>query len=349
VAGKGVLTDSNAVFNGLVTVTNGGVFDSIGGQNSFYNPVAVDRGGTFETTNGDFSVPWTIAAGGVMDVVGHANFDEPLTNSGTINLTNGVIGFTAYSTNDYGEVVNLSSGTINFFDTTLPGAVGSAVDGNGPLINEGQINFLTGQGYAGLIGGTSINSRIITAQEGPLVLEAIMGGSWTFAPSSSLRAGINSATNYGSFIYSTNFPSVVGAVTPGGAFGVTLANGYVPANGTVFNVLSYGSESENFSALDLPSTVRWQTLYGLTNLSVIVGAGAPRFDTFDLVKSNFILGGIGGAAGSNYVVLTSTNLSIPLGAWTALTTNVFDGGGDFHVTNPVSPTTPHQFFILQLR
>jgi hypothetical protein len=114
-------------------------------------------------------------------------------------------------------------------------------------------------------------------------------------------------------------------------------------------VLSYGSESENFSALDLPSTVRWQTLYGLTNLSVIVGAGAPRFDTFDLVKSNFILGGIGGAAGSNYVVLTSTNLSIPLGAWTALTTNVFDGGGDFHVTNPVSPTTPHQFFILQLR
>ena len=57
--------------------------------------------------------------------------------------------------------------------------------------------------------------------------------------------------------------------------------------------------------------------------------------------------GIGGLPGSNYVVLVSTNLSIPLTNWLALTTNTFDGTGQFHYTNNVNPAKPQQFFIFK--
>jgi len=55
-----------------------------------------------------------------------------------------------------------------------------------------------------------------------------------------------------------------------------------------------------------------------------------------------------GSPGSNYVVLASTNLILPFTNWTALTTNTFDGNGQLHFTNPVSPAKPRQFFIFKL-
>jgi hypothetical protein len=48
------------------------------------------------------------------------------------------------------------------------------------------------------------------------------------------------------------------------------------------------------------------------------------------------------------VVLASTNLALPLANWSALTTNTFDGSGQFHYTNHVSPAKPRQFFIFKL-
>jgi hypothetical protein len=58
--------------------------------------------------------------------------------------------------------------------------------------------------------------------------------------------------------------------------------------------------------------------------------------------------GIGGSPGSNYVVLASTNLTVPLTNWLALTTNTFDGSGQFRYTNHVNPAKPQQFFIFKL-
>ena len=47
-------------------------------------------------------------------------------------------------------------------------------------------------------------------------------------------------------------------------------------------------------------------------------------------------------------MLASTNLALALTNWTALTTNTFDGTGQFHYTNHVSPAKPRQFFIFKL-
>jgi hypothetical protein len=63
--------------------------------------------------------------------------------------------------------------------------------------------------------------------------------------------------------------------------------------------------------------------------------------------SRFIFGGNGGIAGSNYVVLTSTNLATPPPNWTAISTNRFDASGAFQTTNPINPGVPQLFYRLK--
>ena len=91
----------------------------------------------------------------------------------------------------------------------------------------------------------------------------------------------------------------------------------------------------------------WQSSYGSTNFTLVAGSGSPQFGVFNLSGTNLVFSGTGGSPGSNYVVLTSTNLTIPLTNWLALTTNTFDGSGQFHYTNNVSPVEPRQFFIFK--
>jgi hypothetical protein len=133
-----------------------------------------------------------------------------------------------------------------------------------------------------------------------------------------------------------------------GAFNATLNNGYVPTNGTIFNVLFYGSFTGSFTSLGLPSAVGWQSTYGSTNFTLMAGSAQPQFGTFNLSGTNLMFNGIGGSPGSNYVVLASTNLTVPLTNWLALTTNTFDGSGQFRYTNHVNPAKPQQFFIFKL-
>jgi hypothetical protein len=52
----------------------------------------------------------------------------------------------------------------------------------------------------------------------------------------------------------------------------------------------------------------------------------------------------GGTPGSNYVVLTSTNVALPLVNWTPVATNAYDGNGRFRFTNSVNFTKPLQVY-----
>ena len=98
----------------------------------------------------------------------------------------------------------------------------------------------------------------------------------------------------------------------------------------------------------MPPAVSWQTAYGATNFTLIASSASPQFGALYSVGTNLVLNGIGGSPGSNYVVLASTNLTIPLTNWLALTTNTFDSGGQFHYTNNAIPAKPSQFFIFKL-
>jgi len=58
---------------------------------------------------------------------------------------------------------------------------------------------------------------------------------------------------------------------------------------------------------------------------------------------SLVLSGTGGPAAGTYYVIGTTNLTLPVAQWTVLSTNSFDGSGNFNVSVPVSANKPQQF------
>ena len=314
-------------------------------NSTLYGNFTVASGGDFEVQFVTLRAATTVANGGVLSLFegasgfgphsGGLTLFAPLNNAGTINLTNAQM----FIANDgtaaaQGGVINQASGRIDFWGA---GVIANYFFGNQDyLVNQGAIAKRAGSTFSGVIVHFGTNAGVITAQTGTMGLSGV-----TLQSTGSLNVGLNSATDYGSFVVPTN-------IVLAGAFNATLNNGYVPANGTTFNVLSYGSFAGSFSSLGLPAAVSWQSNYGSTNFALVAGSGSPQFGTVNLSGTNLIFNGMGGTAGSNYVVLASTNLTLPLTNWLALTTNTFDGSGQFHYTNNVNPAKPWQFFIFKL-
>jgi hypothetical protein len=71
--------------------------------------------------------------------------------------------------------------------------------------------------------------------------------------------------------------------------------------------------------------------------------------SINLAGTNLVINGLNGVAGGTYVVLMSTNLTLPINQWTRVVTNVLGTSGDFTLTatNAVNPNTPEQFYLLQ--
>ena len=337
----GTFTVTNSPIYGNFTIQNGGVFNArstpTGGlPTKQFGAVTVANGGTYAAFGSTVapSGSLTLASGGRL-IVGTNNLNllGPLTNAGTINLTNNLININNDGTAAFqGGLLNQPGGLIEFWGTGF-------ISGNGGqdyLINHGNITESPTASH--FLGAISISSF---TNDGAITATGVMFlGHVTLLPAGSLNLSLSSKINYPQFVLSGN-------ETMSGAFNVTLNNGYVPANGDAFILLSYGSASGNFTSMGLPPAVSWQPTYGSTAFSLLVGTQL-RFGTVNLSGTNLLFSGIGGTAGSNYVVLASTNLTIPLTNCLALTTNTFDGSGQFHYTNNVNPAKPRQFFIFKL-
>lgn len=67
------------------------------------------------------------------------------------------------------------------------------------------------------------------------------------------------------------------------------------------------------------------------------------------IGTNLAVYGQGGMPRSNYVVLATTNLTLPVSQWRRLATNSFDASGGFGFTNDMNPGNGQQFYLLQLQ
>jgi hypothetical protein len=339
VAGGGVLNITNSVIYGTVTVGNGGVFNDAGQVNG---AVTVGNGGVFNAA-GELYGAVTVASGGVLNPFSILSLYAPLNNSGTIILTNNSqIELFNYGTTNYaGGLINQAGGLIEFLGNGDIGGSG----GDDYVVNNGQIiDDSAGTGYTVIDTDNATNSGTITVQKGQLFLVS----PWTLLPGGSLNVVLNSATNYGNIFFASHSGPVGASAVLAGAFNATLNHGYVPTNGTTFNVLTYGSVTGSFSSLGLPAAVAWESNYGSTNFSLVAGNELPQFGIVNQLGTNLVFNGIGGSPGSNYVILASTNLTLPLTGWQPLTTNTFNGSGQFYYTNKINPAKPRQFFSFKL-
>jgi hypothetical protein len=77
-------------------------------------------------------------------------------------------------------------------------------------------------------------------------------------------------------------------------------------------------------------------------------AAKPVFNFTLRSGTNLILRGSNGWPGQNYFLRTTTNLTLPRTNWAFVLTNTFDPAGIFNLTNPLPPSAPRIFYLLQL-
>lgn len=64
--------------------------------------------------------------------------------------------------------------------------------------------------------------------------------------------------------------------------------------------------------------------------------------------TNLSLSASGGGSNQTFVILSSTNLTLPIGLWTPFLTNQFDGSGNATTSNLLDPSQPFQYFRLSV-
>jgi hypothetical protein len=146
---------------------------------------------------------------------------------------------------------------------------------------------------------------------------------------------------------------VTGGMTNIGSGTVTVSNlGPALAVGNqyaLFNGPLVGGGSLTISG---PAGVTWQN--NLANdgtikvASVVVPTPpSPSIVSVSASAGNLVFSGTNGTASGSFYVLSTTNLALPLSAWTRVsTTNTFGAGGVFSVSVPISGGG--KFYILEV-
>jgi hypothetical protein len=81
---------------------------------------------------------------------------------------------------------------------------------------------------------------------------------------------------------------------------------------------------------------------------VLASSTPPTIHSPYVSGGNLILTGGGGAPNSGYTLLTTTNLALPLSAWTVSATGALDGSGSFSNSIPVNAQEPGRFYQIRI-
>jgi fibronectin-binding autotransporter adhesin len=144
--------------------------------------------------------------------------------------------------------------------------------------------------------------------------------------------------------------SSLSSINYGGKLVVTNIGPRLQAGDTFVLFSGSGLDNATFGTVELPNYYTWNTNLDAGTVSVATVLPLPSISSITTSGSDITLNAVGGIAGGQVIVLTSTNIVAPLGQWTALTTSTFDGDGNFNytVTGALDSGLPEQFYILQV-
>jgi hypothetical protein len=127
-------------------------------------------------------------------------------------------------------------------------------------------------------------------------------------------------------------------------------NGTVTLNGTVVdftpNMSFTGLGSFQFVVTASDGSAMTNTVtVCVTPYNAVPNFASPVFSSITTSGNSVVLTGTGGITNANFILLDTTNLT---GNWVPLSTNVFDGSGNFNVTNPATGNAPQNYYLLEL-
>lgn len=333
----GKIQDGPATF--LVTLTKlGGGTQTLTGTNT-YTGVTTISGGVLQIGNG--GPTGSIAS---PSVVNNATLvfdrDGSMTYSGVIsdigNVTNkgpGIVTLTGANT--YTGTTTVTAGTLR---VNSPGslAAGSAVtvQSGGTLGGTGTIlGPVTVESGGGLAPGASIGTLTVNntvTLQGATVMEVSRDGG---TATSDLLTGVTTL-NYGGDLIVTNIG------------GTTLRSG------DSFTLFSAATRNLGFANVTLPPLLpglTWNNTLNASGTLTITGTVIPpNINSRSVSGDTLTMSGTGGVAGGYYYVLTSLDVSAPIGSWTSVATNVFDNSGNFSFQQTAILDQPQQFYMIAI-
>ena len=347
-------------------VMNGGVMQILTSFTSFSGNLTLESGAQFNAYGGSGTqtMNGTITLNGLAHLVfGDANFVFP-------NVISGSGGFywDAYNHQMILQATNTYTGP-----TIIGGGLTVALTGNGSISHSSLIFFggnnatndsldVSGRSDQTLtlasgqtLGGIGAVNGKLTVSSGATVSPA--GTNTTGANATGTIAASGNITLGGTTVIKLDGPGTndavgtVGSIQYGGTLNLVNISGSPLAAGNSFQIFSAGSYSGSFASIT-PATpgagLAWDKSHLNSGIIAVVSApSGPIVSSSAVVGGNFVMSGSNGTPGSNYIVLTSTNVATPLASWTPVLTNTYDGTGAFHATNVINPALRRGFYIIR--
>jgi len=336
-AGTVVLTGNNPQFR--LYASNLGsaraVFDLGTGNGSLFNRnggITVQLG---SLTGGFGTVLYgaTSVAAATTYVIGALNMDSVFNGK----ISNGGSGITLIRKVGSGKFTLAGANSYSGGTTVSNGAL---LVNNSPSSGTGT-NFVNV--YAGAtLGGTGVIGGPVSIFSGGTLSPGSPTG--TLTVSNSLTLGAGSISSFG---FGTNADRVVvkGNLTLGGTLNVTNLGDFAVGTNTLFTYV--GTLSGSLTMGTMPAGFKCllaTNVAGQVNLIVT----KPVITATAIISNRLVFSGTGGLATSNYYVLTTTNLSLPIASWSRQATNQFDSAGGFRFTNNFSTSWVPMFYVIQI-
>jgi hypothetical protein len=310
-------------------ITNGGavnaggapIYGGFGGTEEYfgsaiYGTVSVASGGRLNSLGASIAAGVTVAHGGEVNVNSLGmEIKEPLTNSGTINLTDGQLANDNYNTvsgSAAGELVCLPGGVINLQGST-------AIGGGGHIVNQGVIvqsagtNTISTPGMDRGLGTVTNFSGIMTLS----LFQTNLSGTYFAAAGATIQF-------VGADVYNDNSALQLTFGTPlvlGGSGQYQLISGYLYLSANVPTNLELLGDTVELGPNSQGGAITNLTLYGMGLINAL-----PTTGKFTATNSNI---------GTNLLVANGGVFSDE-GAGLISGTVVVDSGGVFNLINSLS-------------
>jgi autotransporter-associated beta strand protein len=324
---------------------------------------------------------FVLTNGGTLKCSGTNTLNSPLTLAGAANntisvgsgaqftITSAIGGGGGFSKNGSGPLfltaantysgrTVVSGGTLALYGGGSNGAINFSTNIN---VNSGATLDVSGRSDKTLTvaSAQTLSGGIGTNGAGTINGLLVVGALATISPGGSTNMGtlsvISNATLSGATVMkisAANGNDQIDAwsITYGGTLVVTNISGFV-TNGQSFQLfVATNGYSGTFSGgVTLPSAtgLTWTNtlaVNGTITAGVVSGPAAqPYITSVSLSGTSLVISGTNGTAGLQFVVLSSTNLMLPLSQWTPIVTNTFTGGS-WSTTNTVDPSAAQSFF-----
>ena len=277
-------------------------------------------------------------------------------NAGTIDvntLTNGwQLGNANSGTASWDSaigVVNVNGGTLRVNDRMV---LAKGVTSISPAVVQGTLNVRNGTLAANRILNGGGNARI-TLTNATLFLTNGAG-----VPS----RGITTFNLTNSTLHVTLDGNSVGTnmvVTNLIASGISLiaidsvSNVASTINFPLFSYALLVGSVTNFSLGPLPPDLTGQLIDNTENKTIDLRithsvVSTPAISSLTLSLADLIVSGTNGVPNWSYYLLASTNVALPLTNWTPVATGLFDGTGNFRLTNSLDLNVSQRFYLLQV-